>query len=222
MTTMAASDDLLPSAADCLKTIALAEAEKDLATLRDAGATSRPGSFDQGAQELRQALYDGELFAVGELKAAEGPLEVIEIPSTVWGSGAKIVRNLVTAPWGDVYRNVRRRETDLHRIWLQQEDRTSEPAGFAHSEAADFTDDSVGLVIPSGVRTNKAAAAEEACEEWIAGLSEQPENKDAAFEDAEKNVAPIGPLSRKAFERAWDKRARPEWKRPGRRKQAPP
>jgi len=67
------------------------------------------------------------------------------------------------------------------------------------------------------IRTNKAEAAEEACREWIAGLTERPANKDAAFAEAQDAVKQTGPLSRKAFERAWASVVGANWKRGGRR-----
>jgi hypothetical protein len=70
----------------------------------------------------------------------------------------------------------------------------------------------------SGVRTNKATAAEEACGRLIAGLKQRPANKDTAFEHAKAAVVSVGPLSRKAFERAWDANSRACWKLGGRRK----
>ena len=71
---------------------------------------------------------------------------------------------------------------------------------------------------PSGIRTNKAEAAEAACGEWIATLSERPESKDTAFKAAVSACSHVGPLSRKAFDRAWAKSAPDEWKGAGRRK----
>jgi len=73
-------------------------------------------------------------------------------------------------------------------------------------------------ITPSGIRTATEEKAEAACGEWIAGLTERPRNKETAFADAKAALASVGELSFKAFERAWANRARPEWKRPGRRK----
>lgn len=73
---------------------------------------------------------------------------------------------------------------------------------------------------PIGARTNNAEKAELACGEWLAGLAERPENKEAAFEAAKAAVAKTGPLSRKAFDRAWANNIPSEWKRPGQRKKA--
>jgi hypothetical protein len=72
--------------------------------------------------------------------------------------------------------------------------------------------------IPSGTRTNRAAAAEAACGTWVKNLTERPANIDTSFDDATTAVAKIGPLSRKAFARQWAINAPPEWKRGGRRK----
>jgi hypothetical protein len=72
----------------------------------------------------------------------------------------------------------------------------------------------------SGVRTNRAAAAEKACGQWIARLKERPPNIDTAFKAAKAAMASVGTLSRKAFDRAWASAARAEWKRGGRRKKA--
>jgi hypothetical protein len=75
---------------------------------------------------------------------------------------------------------------------------------------------------PSGIRTNREAAAEAACRKWISELGERPANKDAAFELAKTAVESTGPLSRKAFERAWAIEAPAKWKQGGRRKKSPP
>jgi hypothetical protein len=72
----------------------------------------------------------------------------------------------------------------------------------------------------AGTRTNKAAAAERACEEWVRRLQQRPKNKDTAFEAAAIAVAANGPLSRKAFENAWRNGAPTEWKEAGARKGA--
>jgi hypothetical protein len=74
---------------------------------------------------------------------------------------------------------------------------------------------------PSGTRTNRAAAAEKACVKWIARLKERP-TKDWAFERAQAAIKETGPLSRKAFERAWATAAPADWKRGGRRRISPP
>jgi hypothetical protein len=73
--------------------------------------------------------------------------------------------------------------------------------------------------LPSGIRTNRAEDAEAACGDWIRKLAERPTNKAAAFERAKAEVAFVGPLSGKAFDRAWARSAPTEWKRAGRRKQ---
>jgi len=72
--------------------------------------------------------------------------------------------------------------------------------------------------IPSGIRTNKARSAEDKCREWIGALKARPLNKEEAFAEAKVAVQNIGPLSRKAFERAWAATAPLEWLEPGRRK----
>lgn len=70
---------------------------------------------------------------------------------------------------------------------------------------------------PSGIRTTSAAKAEDACRKWLAGLEERPKNKNTAFADAKAAIAGGGPLSRKAFDRAWALSLRPEWRTAGRR-----
>jgi hypothetical protein len=72
----------------------------------------------------------------------------------------------------------------------------------------------------TGTRTNKAAAAERACEEYLRRLQLRPKNKDTAFAAAFIAVADHGPLSRKAFEHAWKNGAPTEWKVGGARKGA--
>jgi hypothetical protein len=71
---------------------------------------------------------------------------------------------------------------------------------------------------PKGTRTNKEAAAEKECKDFIRGLKERPKNKDSAFEDAKAATAEIGLLSRKAFDRAWADNVPDKWKYQGRRK----
>jgi hypothetical protein len=80
------------------------------------------------------------------------------------------------------------------------------------------TTDSDSSEPPAGIRTNKAAAAEQACRQWIAGLKERPANTDEAFAQARAAVAHIGPLSGRAFERAWARKAPVDWRLGGRRK----
>jgi hypothetical protein len=72
----------------------------------------------------------------------------------------------------------------------------------------------------AGIRTNRAANAETACREYLSGLeqNQRPENKDAAFVTAKEAAANIGPLSRKAFERAWQASVPPGWHTAGRRR----
>jgi hypothetical protein len=116
--------------------------------------------------------------------------------------------------------------TELDR-WLtargiKWSDPFSTPA--AASPAASSTKGANNQVHPvpewtAGYRTNKAGAAEEACRQWIAGLNERPTNKEAAFDQARAAVKEIGPLTGKAFERAWASTAPAEWRRGGRRKQ---
>ena len=83
-------------------------------------------------------------------------------------------------------------------------------AGPAHSNTAQPN--------RSGTRTNRSAAAEKACAEWLSRLAERPASKDAAFEAAKAAVASVGALSRKAFERQWPITVPDDWKRGGRRK----
>jgi hypothetical protein len=89
------------------------------------------------------------------------------------------------------------------------------------SAATDQQSDSVPASeenTPSGIRTNRAAAAEQACGRFISDLTERPANKDTAFKDAKTAVKSIGQLSRKAFERQWAINIRSEWKKAGSRK----
>jgi hypothetical protein len=90
---------------------------------------------------------------------------------------------------------------------------TSLPPGLEYKAAGPPTS-----ALPSGVRTTKARAAGEACEEFIAKLTERPPNRDAVFNAAVLAVKKIGPLSRKAFDHAWANQAPAEWKAAGRRK----
>lgn len=69
-------------------------------------------------------------------------------------------------------------------------------------------------VFTPGFRTNRAEDAERACEVFIDGMVERPQNKDTASEAARSHCGEA--LSRKAFERAWAKSAPAAWKHPGR------
>jgi hypothetical protein len=76
---------------------------------------------------------------------------------------------------------------------------------------------------PSGVRTNRAAAAEEACRQLLVklvALNERPANTDAAFQSAKTEVAKVGPLSQKAFDRTWRVTVPDAWKKAGRRRRS--
>jgi hypothetical protein len=72
--------------------------------------------------------------------------------------------------------------------------------------------------LPSGVRTNKEASAEQACGTHLRNLNERPKNKDEAYVAAAAAVANVGQLSRNAFDRAWAKEVPADWKRAGARK----
>lgn len=71
---------------------------------------------------------------------------------------------------------------------------------------------------PAGFRTTSAVTAEDACREYIAALSERPQNKETAFVEAREAVKSSGHLSRKAFERAWRDKAPSAWLKAGRRR----
>ena len=70
----------------------------------------------------------------------------------------------------------------------------------------------------SGTHTNRAADAEKAAGRMLTGLKERPKNKDEAFNQIRDAVQHTGPLSRKAFDRAWAGSVSVNWKRGGRRK----
>jgi hypothetical protein len=90
-------------------------------------------------------------------------------------------------------------------------------------QAAGDDQQSSPAATPPGFRTNRAEDAERECERFIddsaaafnAGQKERPKNKDAAFEAARNHCGDA--LSRKAFERAWGRRAPAAWKAPGAR-----
>ncbi len=84
-------------------------------------------------------------------------------------------------------------------------------------EPQEVTTERAMALHPTGIRTTKDERVEAACGDWIAAPTERPRNKETAFADAKAAVAHIGALSRKAFDRAWARRAPPEWKHPGRR-----
>jgi hypothetical protein len=93
--------------------------------------------------------------------------------------------------------------------WLQNRLRSKESSSEANQSPT---------AISAGSRTNKAKSAEEECGQWIAKLTERPASKDHAFTQAKVAVEATGPLSRKAFERAWADNAPLHWKRAGRRR----
>jgi hypothetical protein len=98
----------------------LAEAEKQLAVLREAGVPSQPGSLEEAENEFQGALYDGAVSAIGDLGTVDGALQAVQIPSAAWGAGARIERlacALTPPVRGGTYLNVRLRLTDLDKIW---------------------------------------------------------------------------------------------------------
>ena len=109
----------------------LAEAEKRLVLLRKAGLPSMPGSLQKADNELRSALYDGAVSAIGDLKTADGALQAVRIPSAAWGPGARIEKlvSALTPPHGGAtYLNVRHPLTDLHKIWPEAQPRPEDVA----------------------------------------------------------------------------------------------
>jgi hypothetical protein len=127
------------------------------------------------------------------------------VPSEAWGAPISWAKSRVGR-----YDLVRFNRADISRWLAAASDRQSGPNTMPQAAP------------PSGIRTNKAETAETACREWLAGVTERPPSKDVAFEEARDVVKQIGPLSRKAFERAWAREARAEWKRGGRRRKSPP
>ena len=83
-------------------------------------------------------------------------------------------------------------------------------------EPQEVTTERAMALHPTGIRTTTDERVEAACGDWIAAPTERPRNKETAFADAKAAVEHIGALSRKAFDRAWARRAPPEWKHPGR------
>jgi hypothetical protein len=125
------------------------------------------------------------------------------VPSSAWATAISWPESRVGR-----YDLVRFDRADIER-WLALAATDQQSASVAEPEAS---------ATPSGIRTNRAAAAEEACQQWLSTVKERPANKEAAFEAAKDAVAKTGPLSRKAFERAWAAGARVAWKKPGRRR----
>jgi hypothetical protein len=125
------------------------------------------------------------------------------VPSSAWGTAISWPESRVGR-----YDLVRFDRADIER-WLALAATDQQSASVAEPEVS---------AAPSGIRTNRAAAAEEACRQWLSKVKERPANKDAAFEAAKAAVAKTGPLSRKAFERAWGAGAPVAWKEAGRRR----
>jgi hypothetical protein len=175
------------------------------------------GATDEDEDRVRAALIEaglaGVIAATGCLHLSAHPnaaryfahpvlADRTPIPTQTWGT---------TISWPESrvgrYDLVRFDRADIERWLAAATDRES--ASVAEPEAG---------VTPTGIRTNRAAAAEEACRQWLSRLKERPANKDAAFETAKTAAAETGPLSRRAFERAWAAAAPVAWKEAGRRR----
>jgi hypothetical protein len=142
-----------------------------------------------------------------------GAAEIAEID---WELGTALDRSEFSPPEG------RRRRLLIHRLALRPywtdtaQSNTATPRDAANAELQP-------LAVPSpGIRTNRAASAEDACRNYLSQLNpnQRPKNKDAAFEGAKVAVADVGILSRKAFERAWASSTPLAWLKAGRRKKA--
>jgi hypothetical protein len=130
------------------------------------------------------------------------------VPSSEWGASISWPRSRVGR-----YDLVFFERADVER-WLDPAATDRQSGTVAEPESSGTED------IPSGMRPNRAAKAEEKCGQWISSLKERPESQDVAFGNAAAAVASVGPLSRKAFERQWAINARPEWKLAGRRRRS--
>lgn len=150
----------------------------------------------QAAKVLLHAVQRGELIAIdgkGNRVSPDDWLAVtIDALSGLRHRGFVFRREHVLRLW----------PADDERLAAGPADRTSAPIGY-------------------GYRTNREASAEEACASWFSGLDRAPGNKDATFAAARAAVDYIGPLSRKAFDRAWARSAPSNWRRPGRRRKNP-
>jgi hypothetical protein len=178
---------------------------------------------------LTGAAFAGEIVATGCLHLSMLPFRSRQSYESYFAHPALSDRTSVeSSAWGGGpiswelnrvgrYDLVRFDRADIER-WLASAESARQPESVAEAPASD-TD-----AVPSGIRSNRAAAAEEAAGHWIEKLQERPASKDIAYEDAKTAVAkivPLSPLSRKAFERQWASKARPEWKLAGRRRKSP-
>jgi hypothetical protein len=126
---------------------------------------------------------------------------------------------------GQVYRFHR---DDVLRLWPHHPSDNQPPLTDhpAREEMSVPTTPAVGFrtsaQLPIGYRTQQDQRAEVACENWLVSTDLVPKDKDAAFLAAKAAVAAIGPLSRKAFDRAWAHAAPAAWRQPGRRPKTPP
>jgi hypothetical protein len=155
-----------------------------------------------GIDPARSARYYAAYFGHPALSDRE------IVPAAAWSAPISWPKSRVQR-----YDHVRFNRADIDR-WLASAatSRQSEPVAQPIEPQA----------APSGIRTNREAAAEAACRKWISELGERPARKDAAFELAKTAVESTGPLSRKAFERAWAIEAPAKWKQGGRRGKSPP
>jgi len=229
---------------------ALAEAympelpESDWLPLREAHdralaffADSDPAAIERA---ILTAIYDGKIKSRGRCEKFFRHGERVPLKRFLWDP------ELALAKWDsdcfvrDAEREIRREP--IHRLlhsallifihvqlrrrdfekWLGQAKSETVPSGNQATPPTTATGGPAEAAPPAGIRTNRAARAEEECGRCIAGLKTRPENKEDAYTDAKAAVAHIGPLSRKAFERQWGINALPEWKCGGRRKISPP
>jgi hypothetical protein len=178
-------------------------------------ATEKSG---EGEDRVRQTLVEaglaGAIAARGQLHNsalyARSPGRYFAHP--ILGTRQKVP----AADWGG---NIDWRASRIGPYDLVRLDRTELESWLATAETQHeaFAQDPT----PTGIRTNRQQQAETACEEWIKAQSQRPANKDKAFEAAKRAVKAIGPLSRKAFDRAWARAAPNAWKEPGAREGAP-
>lgn len=160
----------------------------------------RPMLVPNAAQTLLDALKDGRLTAIRN---------GAEIPSSYW-FGRYIT---------DLSDDLRFRRAEVIGCWPADSGEGTATSESCLIKSAATNEEPIS---PSGTRTNKAEAAEEACRQWLGSLSKRPASKDAAFAQAQAAVKEIGPLSRKAFDREWATSVPAGWKHAGRRKSPPP
>lgn len=196
-----------------------------LAALLDGAVESRSGNtreaIDPAKWRLAEVCVPGSVFFPADPNdrsrlgrvPANLPIELRrEHVELIWSAASAIMPNLDQKPPQVPKPSIENPTTDAVQPSEVTTERATAPMERRHQP------EDTSATVPSGIRTTTAEKAEAKCREWIANRPERPRNKEAAFDDAKAAVARFGPLSQKAFNRAWEDKAPSHWKKPGRRR----